>query len=67
MCQMLYGYRRIEQANTSGTSHFCKAEIAPFPYMVYENVSILRVTQVYSAINRARKRDVEGAVPYIIM
>jgi len=32
--------------------------------MVYENVSILRVTQVYSAINRARKRDVEGAVPY---
>ena len=35
--------------------------------MVYENVSILRVAQVYSAINRARKRDVEGAVPYIIM
>lgn len=31
--------------------------------MVYENVSILRVTQVYSAINRARERDVEGAVP----
>ena len=48
-------------------AHFCETEIEPLPYMVYENVSILRVTQVYSAINRARKRDVEGAVPYIIM
>ena len=53
----------LDRQTRSGTSHFCKAEIAPFSYRVCETHQIVRIMQIV----QATRRDVEGAVPYMIV
>ena len=74
MRRTLYGYRRIGRANTSGTSDFCKAEIALLPYMGCEihrecaerHTLLANFVRISQESTGKRVRDVEGAVPYMV-